>query len=159
MASLSTPTLFVQRRILNFQVDASRYLDLRFHLNTRTVPKECALDKNAKSCNMSYAVSYLESFGQFDLQVESILEQCDSRERISRGNVCTILQSAMLQEGTAMNEPGKRHFWDDTVVRIPRKTVEASPDAKVYLGIKFFDLPTNVQGFVFSCQWCGCQMR
>lgn len=56
----------------------------------------------------------------------------------------------MLQEGTAMNEPGKRHFWDDTVVRIPRKTAEASSDAKVYLGVKFFDLPAHVQGIVLS---------
>jgi len=46
-----------------------------------------------------------------------------------------------------MNEPGKRHFWDDTVVRIPRKTIEAGHDAKVYLGVKFFDLPPNVQDY------------
>lgn len=73
---------------------------------------------------LSYAVSLLESYGDFDLQ------------------------AVMLQEGhVAQVAPDrKKHFREDTVVAIPL-TYRLNQDSHLFVGVKLYGLAHNVQDY------------
>jgi hypothetical protein len=54
----------------------------------------------------------------------------------------------MLQDGTAIGN-GHGGFTDDTVIRLTRKQRQqfvGTNNERLYVGIKFLDLPEHVQG-------------
>jgi hypothetical protein len=103
---------------------AKPFLDLQFDLKLSKPPKECRKQDHRGHCVLAYAISLLESYGDFDLQ------------------------AVMLQEGhvTQLSGDRKKHFREDTVVAIP-STVRANQDSHLFVGVKFYGLSHNVQDY------------
>uniref|UniRef100_A0A7E4VCC8 DUF4773 domain-containing protein n=1 Tax=Panagrellus redivivus TaxID=6233 RepID=A0A7E4VCC8_PANRE len=76
----------------------------------------------ARQCNVSYTISVLNAQYEFDLQ------------------------SIMLVDGGIMTrDEDDNIFQDSTVIRVPRAT---GTNNKTYLGIKFYDLPDDIQDYI-----------
>jgi len=104
--------------------NAKPFLDLQFDLKLSKAPKECRKQDHRGRCVLSYAVSLLESYGDFDLQ------------------------AIMLQEGhVAQIDPDRRkHFREDTVVAVPAN-YRANQDSHLFVGVKFYGLAHNIQDY------------
>jgi len=103
---------------------AKPFLDLQFDLKLSKPPKECRKQDHRGRCVLAYAISLLESYGDFDLQ------------------------AIMLQEGhvTQLNGDRRKHFREDTVVAIP-SAVRANQDSHLFVGVKIYGLSHNVQDY------------
>ena len=73
----------------------------------------------ARKCNVSYAISLLTAQSQFDLQ------------------------SMMLQDGVMERSSNDVDFEENTIIRVAKNLPEES---KVFLGLRLFDVPDDIQG-------------
>lgn len=74
----------------------------------------------AKQCNISYAISLLTAQNQFDLQ------------------------SLMLQDGYMQRNDENLNFEENTIIRADK--VLPYEEAKIFLGLRLFDVPNDIQG-------------
>jgi hypothetical protein len=105
----------------------SGHVDVKFDLKLKHVPHDCRkilLSYTSNdTCKLPYAISVLESYGDFDLQ------------------------AVMLQDGHANHvTKERRHFKEDTVVPIP-SSIQTNGDGHVYVGVKFYGLTKFVQDY------------